>query len=251
MVEIAIVLVVVGLLVSGGLMGVSPVLQANKVTQTNAQLDKIEQALVLYVIQNGCLPCPASPTGTGNATDANGSYSTGCWPTGQSAGVACTPLQGVVPWVNLGLARTDVVDAYNNFIDYVPTAGLNTSNTSMVRTPPATYPAGTLDVQNLTPVEQTSVAAYVLISHGPDGSFAYQSINGTQRTDPNSSAPQACNAVGQAAACTAAGTPTYATGYYIQDQPRSAGRYFDDIVRFKSAPVIVQSCGANACGNPA
>lgn len=87
------------------------------------------------------------------------------------------------------------------------------------------------------------------MSHGPDGSFAYQSINGTQRTDPNGSASQACNGVGQNAACTG-GTPTYTTGY-IQDQPRSAGNYFDDIVRFKSAPVIVQSCGANACGNPA
>ena len=27
--------------------------------------------------------------------------------------------------------------------------------------------------------------------------------------------------------------------------------YFDDIVRFKTAPIIIQSCGSNVCGNPA
>lgn len=154
LVEIAIVLVVVGLLVSGGLMGISPVLQANKVTQTNAQMDKIEQALVLYVIQNGCLPCPATAAAlTGQANDGS-AYSTGC-----GTGGACSATQGLVPWVNLGLARTDVVDAYNNFIDYAPSVGLNVSNTSMVRTPPATYPAGTRIVQNLAAVQQTNVAA--------------------------------------------------------------------------------------------
>src|SRR4051812_35690135 len=80
LVEIAIVLVVVGLLVSGGLLGLAPVLAGNKISQTNAQMDRIEQALVLYVIQNGCLPCPASPTVMdGLARDSGtGPYSTGC-----------------------------------------------------------------------------------------------------------------------------------------------------------------------------
>src|SRR5262245_59637586 len=81
LVEIAVVLVVIGLIVSGGLLGLSPVLQNNKVTQTNGQMDKIEQSLVLYVIQNGCLPCPADPidiadslSTAGQSRDATGRY---------------------------------------------------------------------------------------------------------------------------------------------------------------------------------
>jgi prepilin-type N-terminal cleavage/methylation domain-containing protein len=247
LVEIAIVLVVVGLLVSGGLLGLAPVLQGNKISQTNAQMDKIEQALVLYVIQNGCLPCPAAPgaTMTGQASDAAGEYSAGSCTSGGTN--LCDPVQGPVPWVNLGLSRDDVIDAYGNFIDYAPSSTLNQSSTSMVRTPPSTYPAGTLDVDSVSGTDQTSAAAYVLISHGLDGSHGYTASSGTLRGDPNGSAAQSCNSIARTTC------PGGITGF-IQNQAQSTGAtngYFDDLVRFKTAPVIIQSCGSNACGNPA
>jgi prepilin-type N-terminal cleavage/methylation domain-containing protein len=251
LIEIAIVLVVVGLIVSGGLLGISPVLQANKVTQTNTQLDKIEQTLVLYVIQNGCLPCPGDATAAtlagANAgqSEATGAvyYSTGCHAT-------CQYAQGLVPWVSLGLARTDVTDPFGSFIDYVVATGL-TGSTTMQRTPPSTYPTATtsLQVQNTAAVAQTQAnpngAAYVLISHGPDGSYGYAAANGTLRTDPNGGAKQTLNEASGTAAPNAV---------YVQDTPQgaaSANGFFDDIVRFRTAPVIIQLCGSNACGNPA
>jgi prepilin-type N-terminal cleavage/methylation domain-containing protein len=263
LVEIAIVLVVVGLLVSGGLIGLAPVLDNSKIVQTNAQMDKIEQALVLYVIQNGCLPCPAAPAAdvTGEATDSTGSYTSGC-----GNGVACsaspaTRTQGPVPWINLGLSRDDVLDAYGSYIDYIVAAdsatGLNRNSTSMVRTPPSTYPtAPELEVQNAGGTVQTTsanYAAYVLISHGKDRSDAYHPGAAGKVANPNAPAAapsaQGCNVLPQV---NCSGTLT--TDSYVQDKAQGSsatGGYFDDIVRFKTAPVIIQSCGSNACGNPA
>jgi prepilin-type N-terminal cleavage/methylation domain-containing protein len=253
LVEIAIVLVVVGVLISGGLLGLAPVLAGNKVTQTNAQLDRIEQALILYVIQNGCLPCPAviGATITGQADDG-AVYTTGC-----DSGTppnTCTSTQGAVPWVNLGLSKDDVIDGYGNLIEYVPSPGLNQTSTSMVRTPPSTYPSGAIKVQTIAEFGadpacatatncQTSQAAYVLISHGSDGSGGHIPNSTLTRADPNGSASQTANTAIAGASTTA----------YVQDkaQGQSGTTYFDDIVRFKTAPVIIQSCGSNACGNPA
>ena len=67
LIEIAIVLVVIGLLLSGGLLGIAPVLQSSRVTETNSKLDLIENALILYALRNSCLPCPA----TGNLLSSN------------------------------------------------------------------------------------------------------------------------------------------------------------------------------------
>jgi prepilin-type N-terminal cleavage/methylation domain-containing protein len=253
LVEIAIVLVVVGLLISGGLLGLAPVLQSNKVSQTNAQMDRIEQALVLYVIQNGCLPCPADPA-TITGADAGQAGNTGptYYASGCGSATTCVAPHGLVPWVNLGLSKDDVIDAFGTFIGYVPGVGLNTTSSQMVRTPPSTYPpyapSTTLTVRDAGSVIQTSEAAYVLISHGADGSYGYTASNGSLRADPNNSTLQSCNSVAQATC------PAGFSNAYVQNQAQGVNAtngYFDDIVRFKTAPVIIQSCGSNACGNPA
>ena len=63
LIEMAIVMVVIhGLLISGGLLALSPVIQSSKISDTSAHLDRLEQSLTVYVIQNGCLPCPADST---------------------------------------------------------------------------------------------------------------------------------------------------------------------------------------------
>ncbi|MHB1207872.1 MAG: hypothetical protein ACYCZX_20070, partial [Rhodospirillaceae bacterium] len=37
----------------------------------------------------------------------------------------------------------------------------------------------------------------------------------------------------------------------VDPRDTNAAAHFDDIVRFRTAPMIIQLCGANACGNPA
>lgn len=249
LIEMAIVLVVIGLVFSGGLLAVAPVLQNSKESATNGKMDRIEQALTLYVIRYGCLPCPADAnlaTGVANAGLAHGTsyYISGC----TTGCVAGTSGQGIVPWAALGLSEEEGRDGFGYRIDYQVTAALTLTG-GMVRTPPATYPVGTLQVAVSEATDAaaiasrtkvTTAAAYVLISHGIDHSLAFN-VAGQQLADPNSSADQTENSNGTA-------TP------FVQDAPTRTtadANYFDDIVRFRTAPIIIQLCGSNACGNPA
>ncbi len=240
LIEMAIVLVVIGLVLSGGLVGIAPVIQNSKNSESGQRLDRIEQALILHVIRYGCLPCPATPgdassvATAGQAVAGGTPYATGC-----QAGV-CTNAQGVVPWVNLDLSENDITDGFGTRISYALSAAntLQVSN-GMVRTPPSTYPVGDLDVNNVSGTNITSVAAYVLVSHGSNRAYGFLSqVGGTAITDPFSSVPELANSNGSP---------------FVQDDyngVRGTG-YFDDLVRWRSAPMMIQLCGSNACGNPA
>jgi prepilin-type N-terminal cleavage/methylation domain-containing protein len=246
LIEIAIVMVVIGLVLSGGLMAVAPVLETSKISDTNAKMDRIEQALILHVIRYGCLPCPADSSiasGAASVGQAFGAayYSSACTTACDASVDATAAAQGIVPWVNLGLSEADVTDGFGYRIDYAVAPLLAQSNT-MVRTPPATYPVGVLAVQTTAASggsTTTSTAAYVLISHGNDHALAFGRAGGAVRTvDPHGSAAQTQNSNGSP---------------FVQDVQYlgTNATYFDDIVRFRTAPMIIQLCGANACGNPA
>ncbi len=237
LVEIAIVLVVIGLLLSGGLLAIAPVLQSSRVTETESKLDRIEEALVLHAIINGCLPCPAtgataSAVATaGQAVDnTGGAYATGC------ADAACTNGQGVVPWQNLGLSEADATDGFGYRISYGVTNAL-TLDGGMDRAG-TSYPAGNITVTNTVPVNLTTIAGYALVSHGDDHSLGFAAGSGVQTIDPNNSGNQTENTDGDAV--------------FVQDDliNVSGATHFDDIVRWRTAPLIVQLCGAGACGNP-
>jgi prepilin-type N-terminal cleavage/methylation domain-containing protein len=260
LIEIAIVMVVVGLLLSGSLLALAPVLQGSKLSETNGKLDRIEQALLVYVIQNGCLPCPANPSLASSASapaagqsvtgGAPGTaYTTGCAPATCTYD-AGTSGPGGVPWSNLGLSESDATDAYGDRIAYEVGPSALTQSNGMLRTPPSSYPSGSINIQNYSGTAQTTTsnkAAYVLISYGADRSFAYPaSIGGTALTSKygqaaDNSTAQGINANGNATGDT-----------YVQDTFKGAQStaYFDDVVRWRTAPNIIQNCGTNACGNP-
>ena len=97
LVEMAIVLIIVGLLVSALLVPLSAQRDLKDYTDTKAHLEQIREALYGYAIINGSLPCP---TTTVNPTD-NVNYGHG--------GVACllTDPAGVLPWKDLGVQESD------------------------------------------------------------------------------------------------------------------------------------------------
>lgn len=249
LIEMAIVLVVLTLIISGGLFAVAGITDNTKRAETNKKLDVIEKALVLYAIQNACLPCPADGNLASSNADAgraryNAStyYSTGCT---SVAGDDCDGIVGVVPWRNLGLSEMDIVDAWGTRITYSIAQDSGIEDTDgMVRIPPSTYtPLGEVVVQTAasTPVNITSVAAYVLVSHGKDRAFGRAGQTGTLQNDTHSSAtndPQPENGDGDVT-------------FTMDDLNEVANAdYFDDIVRFRTKPFVIQMCGANACGNP-
>ncbi len=260
LIEMAIVLVVIGLIVSGGLVAVGPVVENARINETNQKLDRIEQALIVYAVRNSCLPCPAASNATaatatlGQAVD-DAPYDT----TTQCADAACqggTLTAGVVPWVNLGLSEADVTDSFGGRISYNVTPALTLSpsgTTSGLQREGSNYPAGTIEVQNNAGTVVTAAAAYVLISHGPDRLYGYNSGVGTQVPATGStfvSTFETANSDDATNGGQSDGTPAYRQDVYAADKDGSPSIYFDDLVRWRSAPMIIQQCGANSCGNP-
>ena len=89
LVEMAVVLVIIGLLLGGLLVPLSTQVENERRTQTQKKLEEIKEALLGFAIVNDRLPCPD--------TNADGSEDTGC---GANA-------FGDIPWQQLGVANQD------------------------------------------------------------------------------------------------------------------------------------------------
>ncbi len=107
--ELAIVLMIIGTLMSGVLVAVSQSTANARITTAKAQLREIEEALYGYAQVNGRLPCPATATSDGAATPL--------------AGGECTAWHGFVPVATLdlyGSINSDglLLDPWQNPIRY-------------------------------------------------------------------------------------------------------------------------------------
>jgi type II secretory pathway pseudopilin PulG len=119
LVEMAIVLLIVTLLLTGLVPTISSQIEQRQRNETRKQLDEVRDALFGFVLTNGRLPCPAS-------TISNGLES----PPG---GGVCSIADGFVPAATLGITPTDsqgyAVDGWSNRIRYaVTTANSNAFN---------------------------------------------------------------------------------------------------------------------------
>lgn len=119
--EIAIVMVVIGLILGGILIPLSSQFEKQDRDKTALTLPEIQKAVVGYALANGRLPCP----------DADGDGT-------EDLAVTCTTVEGSVPWVDLGVGRLDAwgqeftYRVTGNFADTVdgtgcgvPTAGVS------------------------------------------------------------------------------------------------------------------------------
>jgi prepilin-type N-terminal cleavage/methylation domain-containing protein len=125
--EMAIVLVIVGLLLGGLIVPLSAQNDLRYVNETQKTLNDIRDALIGYAAANGRLPCPASATTNGIESPAGGGNCN--VPTANNA------YTGFVPSVTLGIGPTDsqgyAIDAWGNRIHYaITTANGNTFTTT-------------------------------------------------------------------------------------------------------------------------
>ncbi len=91
LVEIAIVMVIFGLIL-GGIMGPLKMQRDNmQRKETQQSMKTIKHALVGYALINGRIPCPD--------TSANGLEN--------MSGLNCTNARGTVPWATLGVVKED------------------------------------------------------------------------------------------------------------------------------------------------
>ena len=257
LIEMSFVIILIGLIVSGGLFAFTPMLQKARINQTNASLDQVESALELFVIRNSRLPCPADGSITINgANKANYGIELG-----GGANGSCTAAlaNSVIPWKTLGLDEAYSLDGWATRLSYWPSGVLATSNsltgsTTMIRAG-TVYPTGpfltltdVVSSQIVTPPSVNDEAAYVLVSHGRSQWYGWNKV-GVQIQPTLTEADKACNSDPTNAACAFSGT--FTSGGPVGTYPPLANTtYFDDIVRWRSPAMIIQLCGSGSCGNP-
>lgn len=135
--ELAVVLVIVGLLLGGLMIPLMAQTDLRSRSDTEKTLADIREALIGFAIINGRLPCPADrsiQTATNNAgmeaTIGSGATLTCSCITGTTAkfgGTACsTNASGVLPWTTLGLPESDAWgNRFSYYVDSIFSRGVN------------------------------------------------------------------------------------------------------------------------------
>lgn len=217
LVEMAIVLVIVGLLLGGLLMPLSAQVEQRRISETQKALDEIKEALMGYAANQlpPHLPCP-DKTGGGGAGTANDGLEDFTAATG-----SCVVTEGNIPWATLGVAD---VDGWGNRIHYRVDATFSN------RSPLVTFSlasAGTLRVCQTaacaTIVANTLPA--VILSYGKNG---YGAINAAGGANP---APTSADELAN----------TDLTTDFVshpQSAPGSPAGEFDDIVTWLSPNIL-------------
>ena len=167
LVELTIVLVIVALLSSGLMFGLSAQRDTAAAQDVQRQLDNAKEALLGFAITNGRLPCPANPALASSSVGA-GLENCAAQPTGH----------GVLPWATLGLPETDpwgqrfTYFASTKFTAIVIAGALCSF---AMDTGIAPNNAGTANVK-LTSASGSNIAsdlAAVIVSHGALGAGGY------------------------------------------------------------------------------
>lgn len=185
LVEMAIVLLIIGLLLGGLIPTLSAQMESQRISETRKQMDEIQQALIGYTLANGRLPCPANPAIATGQAGAGMEAKTGT----SCTNVANNAAWGVLPWATLGVNETD---AWGNRLTYRVSSDFadDIVTTTYGGCAPATSPTqatfalcsnGNLDILSASS-GGTSVAANVpavVISHGKNSAGAYTQ-QGTQ-----------------------------------------------------------------------
>lgn len=243
--EVAIVLVIVGLLLAGGVNLLSGSADTSKYKQTQNELQEVKEALITYFIQNGgVLPCPDIHNDVTNASYGQADYNSGS----ANAGGVCTNYEGWLPHTTLGIGGGG--DAWGERYKYVvsraftdtPGSPPNLCSGNFSRDPDpligSWWRISVYDLVNdvtVAPVQPASGsmlgdwAAFALISTGKNGRQANANITAT-----SVGAFQGCNTLNprEQYHCIAT-TPTTTQPFYLRSGTQMSDGTtitFDDMV---------------------
>jgi prepilin-type N-terminal cleavage/methylation domain-containing protein len=128
LVEVAVVVLIVGLLMAGAIYTLQAQIDQRAYEETRSRLTQARDLLLAYAIVNGRLPCPARITAAGVGTgvevrDAAGECKSGAGVEDHYGGpLAGGGTGGFLPGTTIGFMQTDAagfaLDAYNNRIRY-------------------------------------------------------------------------------------------------------------------------------------
>jgi prepilin-type N-terminal cleavage/methylation domain-containing protein len=126
LVELAIVMVIVGFLLSGSISLLQPYLQSTQRNATREKLENIGLQLASFAQANGRLPCPAAiapavePFGSPRNSGADGLNTNAQCNTnvGNLLNSDLNNFVGIIPFRALGISEEDARDGYGRFITY-------------------------------------------------------------------------------------------------------------------------------------
>ena len=125
LVEMAMVLLVVGVLAALFLPATNTMMDNNRRKETRTKLEALESAITRFVMTTGRLPCPAD----GSLAPGNANY--GRELRTAATGVCTAITTGVVPWLTLGVAHANALDGWNSVITYRVRGDMVSSITSL------------------------------------------------------------------------------------------------------------------------
>lgn len=183
--EMAMVLMIIGLLLGGLLPTISGQIEQQHRNETRKLMGEVRDSLLGYVMINGRLPSPACgtiPTIPGTSNNAGIELSAA-----SAAAIGCTDDKVVLPWATLGVSETDawgrrftyrVTDIFASSAPSGASASFTLSDTGNI-----TITGG--DIASNIPV--------VVVSHGVKGCGAYLPTGGRMQDSPPATLPAYCN----------------------------------------------------------
>lgn len=149
LVEMAVVLVILGLILAGLLLPLSAQIEQRNRAETLTKLEEAKEALIGYALGNRFLPCPDSKAIPDGLED-----------TRNGAGV-CPQAEGTLPWRALGVERTD---AWVHYFRYRVDPDFSNNITRF-----GLSSIGNIIVNGESGAILTSNAVAALVSHGANG----------------------------------------------------------------------------------
>jgi len=192
LIELSISILIISLLMAGVFSMINGSIIKNKIGKTTDKMNKIYNALGLYLAVNKRLPCPASTQDNINISTNFGKESRGssgnCGTTGVYNSIDSNFVWGLVPVQDLELGSEYAVDEFGNFISYV----INKKFTGDYMVNPvkdassfgtASLATGIMVVEiqsdGVSEVSLTDKSIMVILSHGPNGVGAFK-LDGTR-----------------------------------------------------------------------
>ncbi len=171
MVELSIVIIIIGLLFIGSFEAGKHFMLQNNIKATIIKLNAIQNALDIYVIENGKLPCPAG------LKVSSGESASSCSATNATTGIYVTSGSGIVrggvPYKELNLTPDISHDSWNGKIIY----SVSIDATNNIRKMNNSSYSGIKIYDNGTTKLITDRALYSLVSNGKNkfGAFDFKS----------------------------------------------------------------------------
>ena len=228
LIEMAVVIVLMGIVMTLGLRMLQATQNNAAYTQTQTKQERIKLALIAFLRTNGRLPCPDSALP----------------PTGVEPGACLLNTgRGVVPWQTLGLGVGDVQDGWSNFFTYrvanrTPASSSNwtiKAGAGPFTITELTAPLTALTVQARSdagvlgaPMVPSPVA--VILSHGKNG-FGARTVRGAALLPAPTGADELSNA--------AAVSTTFITRTPTEVAAAPGGAY-DDLVVYLTPKDLLQ-----------